>query len=71
MFILPFCLGCAENKKIKNGVITVGTIKKTHGFFIFEPVISLPDLAGREFKMFHRYVEGMHQRVNLIDAGGL
>ena len=38
MFILPFCLGCAEKIKTnKKSVITVGRIKKTHGFFIFEP----------------------------------
>jgi hypothetical protein len=33
--------------------------------------ISFTDLAGREFKRFHKYGERLLERTNLIDAGGL
>jgi hypothetical protein len=38
---------------------------------ILTQFISLPDLAGREFKRLHRFGESMLERTYVIDAGGI
>jgi hypothetical protein len=49
----------------------VGIRSKISVSFAVTQFISLPVLAGREFKRFHRYGESMLERTNLIDAGGI